>query len=539
MRSECMALRKCERCGNELESNSLFCTKCGNRMDKKEKKTSGIDYFKSASLSIDEINEEIINGNLKDGIDKLTTYRCFGDNHDDIEELDNVLGFETWDDETSYLDDIENYLKYVEHCELDSVGLIASIQQDKELSKKDNYVSDSFFFTDKYMIVHKGFEIEEDIDNLHLKRSNVFASFADFIVFPLKNIEYISISSEKEEKYINAHFVTTQKSPVAGAIIGGMVAGTTGAIVGALSNTGTKTYLQSGYKTKEKIYHLIIKFVNIDELYIVYGIKLFKSYEEDDEKKFKNKIKLINNYILLCNSDMANQEINNDEELLDEYINNNKKIKDSFTKKEDELSHIMEEINEKEAERHSLGLFNKSKKAKIDSELAILKETYNNKRELYRKEKERILKEITSETEQEQLITEKLIPEGKEFKCRYCGNITNIDYTFCCKCNAKLKKNCLYCGKLIKANTDYCKYCGKEQNSNKTISVENETPIVKKDLDILKKNVNKEYLLSEFGKITHDEFVEFALTSLFNHGRIEELNHDGEFKFKAIKNNLD
>lgn len=58
---------------------------------------------------------------------------------------------------------------------------------------------------------------------------------------PFEKIKSLELRVENGSHYVPGINVTVQKSPVKGAIVGGLVAGPTGAVVGAIANQGTVT----------------------------------------------------------------------------------------------------------------------------------------------------------------------------------------------------------------------------------------------------------------------------------------------------------
>ena len=115
---------------------------------------------------------------------------------------------------------------------------------------------DTIFITDFHLIVSNGCKISKNSMYMYEKPD-------DLLIIPLekiKNIELISLGTKST--YIPGYSYTKQKSPIKGAIVGGIVAGPTGAVVGAIANQGEKKVTNYGYSVNKEEYELII---DIDE----------------------------------------------------------------------------------------------------------------------------------------------------------------------------------------------------------------------------------------------------------------------------------
>lgn len=114
----------------------------------------------------------------------------------------------------------------------------------------------SIFITDFHLIVSKGARISNNPMYMYEKPD-------DLLIIPLEKIKNIELSSlGTKSTYIPGYSYTKQKSPIKGAIVGGIVAGPTGAVVGAIANQGEKKVTNYGYSINKEEYELII---DIDE----------------------------------------------------------------------------------------------------------------------------------------------------------------------------------------------------------------------------------------------------------------------------------
>lgn len=114
----------------------------------------------------------------------------------------------------------------------------------------------SIFITDFHLIVSKGARLSRDSFSIYEKPD-------DLLIIPLEKIKNIELNSlGTKSTYIPGYSYTKQKSPVKGAIVGGIIAGPTGAVVGAIANQGEKKVTNYGYSVNKEEYELII---DIDE----------------------------------------------------------------------------------------------------------------------------------------------------------------------------------------------------------------------------------------------------------------------------------
>ena len=84
---------------------------------------------------------------------------------------------------------------------------------------------------------------------------------------PLEYVEACAlVFGQNYSGYVSPTYRTIEKDPVKGAIIGGMVGGTTGDIIGAAANTGTKTVLYTkGGSYNDNEYALLVKIKGEEE----------------------------------------------------------------------------------------------------------------------------------------------------------------------------------------------------------------------------------------------------------------------------------
>ena len=107
---------------------------------------------------------------------------------------------------------------------------------------------ESFFLTDLYLIVYERY----------IPFSN---ESPNFTIIPLQFVETCKLEyGSHYDGYVDAQYVTKQKDPVKGAVIGGILAGSTGAVIGAVAGSGEKKELISAAKNiHEDRYSMIIK----------------------------------------------------------------------------------------------------------------------------------------------------------------------------------------------------------------------------------------------------------------------------------------
>lgn len=125
----------------------------------------------------------------------------------------------------------------------------------------DNYnCCTAFYFTDFYLIICFG----KDVWHSHGCGANEYYDIPDeILVVPLSKIEYVKLEGDVRSYYNPG--ITVNESPIKGALVGGAIAGQTGAIVGAIANSGTKTIL-SGINYNNE-YNLSIKLKDCDDIY--------------------------------------------------------------------------------------------------------------------------------------------------------------------------------------------------------------------------------------------------------------------------------
>lgn len=198
----------------------------------KEKKLNigddkNIEIFLNEELDEKRINEEIENGILANTIYEIATTK----------KKDGYY---------------KNYL-------LTNQGGIKVVFRSNEVL---NYPTrNSFYITDFHLILCFGRSIflqqHGQIDNPYYENPD------EILVIPLEKVEYIKIGSLTTTSYILEK--TVNKSPIKGAIAGSVIAGPTGAVVGALANTGTKT--KKGVNVTLDKYDLSIKLKDNDKVY--------------------------------------------------------------------------------------------------------------------------------------------------------------------------------------------------------------------------------------------------------------------------------
>ena len=102
---------------------------------------------------------------------------------------------------------------------------------------------DTFFVTDYYLICCKGrSNLASDGNGKYVNNEYVYYDPDSIMVIPLNIIEYIRV--ELRFNYSGYHpgiTIEEHKDPARGAMVGALVAGTTGAVIGAAMNSGTKT----------------------------------------------------------------------------------------------------------------------------------------------------------------------------------------------------------------------------------------------------------------------------------------------------------
>jgi len=120
----------------------------------------------------------------------------------------------------------------------------------------ENYYSTKFTLTVFYLIIEHG------CDNPNWKN--------EYYIVPLEKVEYILFDRDNEVTYTKPKEI--KRDQVKGAIVGAAIAGSTGAVIGAAANSGTKT-VGGGY-CHHYAYNLKIKLKNI------YNVYEYKKYHE-------------------------------------------------------------------------------------------------------------------------------------------------------------------------------------------------------------------------------------------------------------------
>ena len=117
-----------------------------------------------------------------------------------------------------------------------------------------SFVWDSYYLTDFFLIVCKGFYGVGIEGHDYPKLSFI----------PLEYVEKCELQFDRNYSgYIAPTYTTKKKSPVKGAVIGGALAGPTGAVIGAAAGSGEKTVMTSaGGSYNDDHYSLVIKLHN-------------------------------------------------------------------------------------------------------------------------------------------------------------------------------------------------------------------------------------------------------------------------------------
>ncbi len=211
------------------------------------------DIFDKYTLKEDEIGKTITNGLLSENIYTILTYKK----------------------EDGYY-----HKQHLSPGYLQSIGIKVNFTQKRKYN--DEYVlnEESFYITDFYLICC-GRKLVDDL--IFVKKSGntetVYTRPDSIKVIPLNKLEHIKVEFDKNIK--GAYAAVTkevQKNPVKGAAIGAIVAGSTGAVVGAAMSSGTKTKTISpaGSYNYDR-YTLRIKLVGGEEY-------IFKEFQEVDIK---------------------------------------------------------------------------------------------------------------------------------------------------------------------------------------------------------------------------------------------------------------
>lgn len=175
-----------------------------------------LDYFEKFALSKDEINSACRNGLLPKNLESLLTYRK--------------------DDGYWYSDKTNNF-------QLAAAGVKYTFRDGTFEIKDGNDVRGTLFlFTDFYLIISLGYSLDEEEQYKTSSGYGVrFSGPLSLLVIPYEKLKVV-----KFEFYRNfsgawdAKYAEKDKSVVAGAVVGGLVAGPIGAVVGAAANQGKK-----------------------------------------------------------------------------------------------------------------------------------------------------------------------------------------------------------------------------------------------------------------------------------------------------------
>jgi len=234
----------------------------------KEKKLStiydkNIDIFVDAALSKKEIEKAIENGILTNKVYEIAT-----------EQKED--GYQT----NFWLPNEEGIKVYFRHYD--------------GISIKNYLTNTSFYLTDFYLILcfcRSYFQAHGKIDNIYYENPD------EILVVPLEKVEYIKLGSKITSAYVLE--TTVKKSPVKGAIVGAAIAGPTGAAIGAVANSGTKT--KPGIHVETDNYDLSIKLKSNDKVYshknfINSGVSNIgrKNTKEEVDEKLQKAAYLIN-----------------------------------------------------------------------------------------------------------------------------------------------------------------------------------------------------------------------------------------------------
>ena len=166
-----------------------------------------------------------------------------------------------------------HYRKFDE-TELESFG-IKEFFMKQDTSGPSPY-EESFYLTDLYLIRYERYST---LDN----------ESPNFTIIPLQFVETLKLEyGSHYDGFVDAQYVTKQKDPVKGAVIGGVLAGPTGAVIGAVAGSGEKKELISAAKNiHEDRYSLIIKIKDGERL-IKENYIIVNSNSNSEELKSKN-----------------------------------------------------------------------------------------------------------------------------------------------------------------------------------------------------------------------------------------------------------
>jgi len=204
--------------------------------------------------------------------------------------------------------------------------------------------------------IRMAFLDEEWREPSELKKAIYFTDFHLIIlinnsikVIPLSKVNDFKFTLRNCNGYVEGINITKKKSPVAGAVVGGLIAGPTGAIVGAIANQGEKKVpLSRGKSYDNDVYDLYLQIeeslIQIGDIIVIdntkkqiyldssntrvnnYGINngllSIKSYDEPEYAD-----DFITNYInklIFLITRTQNNNLTNEEktEIVDKYINN-------------------------------------------------------------------------------------------------------------------------------------------------------------------------------------------------------------------------
>ncbi len=151
-------------------------------------------------------------------------------------------------------------------------------------------VWDSFYVTDFYLVCCLSNLSDKGLKKTSSGYESIYSKPDSLVVVPLKYVEYIKYDFTSNITLLPEYKeMEVKKNPTKGAIIGGVIAGPTGAIVGAVANSGTerktvqtRSYINTDY------YDLAIKIQDCD-LYVIHDfIEQDNSISERGEKTGQN-----------------------------------------------------------------------------------------------------------------------------------------------------------------------------------------------------------------------------------------------------------
>lgn len=218
----------------------------GKNINTRSGESSFFKYLKNYALSDKKvkeyyekniINKDINNVMLKESDDGYVSY--IEDKYPQIEKERtrySEIFFQFW---TPYLS---------------SLGIRMFFVQEDECPRF--LVKNCIFITDFHMIIFKTPKTRV----FGINKKTIYEKPEDLLIIPLNKIKRLELVKWVEWDLNHEGYTYTKKnSPVKGAVIGGIVAGPTGAVIGAMANQGEKKINVPSYTTKLKIYDLIIE----------------------------------------------------------------------------------------------------------------------------------------------------------------------------------------------------------------------------------------------------------------------------------------